>query len=473
MQNSKSMMAVTAFLILLPVFIFFNVPYINNDAIVIITFIINAILFSGGILFELKRYSFSLNLMYWIFMYFFMFLAPFIQYTNNKYPWEFFAHPTEDEIFINNILIIIFSLMWILGGRIKVNKQKKKTNKVESYLTTEFIPKYNKKYLILLIISVVLASYALLKFGLRGIISSRAESSNKFYSGNNQSIDLIIGIVFPAVLTYAAIMYFVAWKREKKHFVEMLICMASLVICFFPTTVARYKAATIYIALLIVIWPKMRKGSTFFWVLLGGLFFIFLFLNLFRYSSDMTFLNFFINLKDNFIISYTEGHYDAYESLIIATRYIKIEGCTYGRQLMGAILFFIPRGIWPSKSIGSGAFLAEYFSPGSFSNISCTFSAECLINGGWLGFVFLPLLFGFLFTKIDFVYHNKKDERAFGVSPYILLTPLIFFVLRGDLMSSFSYTFGFMLTGFFIKIFIANDKNRTTSPCFIPIKNIK
>ena len=126
MQNSKSMMAVTAFLILLPVFIFFNVPYINNDAIVIITFIINAILFSGGILFELKRYSFSLNLMYWIFMYFFMFLAPFIQYTNNKYPWEFFAHPTEDEIFINNILIIIFSLMWILGGRIKVNKQKKK-----------------------------------------------------------------------------------------------------------------------------------------------------------------------------------------------------------------------------------------------------------------------------------------------------------------------------------------------------------
>jgi len=30
---------------------------------------------------------------------------------------------------------------------------------------------------------------------------------------------------------------------------------------------------------------------------------------------------------------------------------------TYERQLLGALLFWVPRSIWPNKPIGSGAFV--------------------------------------------------------------------------------------------------------------------
>ena len=468
MQNSKSMMAVAAFLILLPVFIFFNVPYINSDAIVMITFIINAILFSGGILFELKKYSFSLNLMYWIFMYFFMFLAPFIQYTNNKYPLDYaIENPNNDELFLCNITILFFSIAWILGGFIKKKPQQTKIN---SYITTDYESSYNKKYYVLFFISLIVALYALYSNGIMGIFSSQSEAYKKFYSGNNQSISLIINISLPAMLTFSVFSYFSVAKTERKHFLVATLCLICLIICFFPTTISRYMAATIYIGLLILLIPKMHKGTLFFWIFVLGLFIVFPFLNLFRYNTDISMMVFFRNLKNNFLVSYTEGHYDAYMSLIITFRYIAEQGCTFGRQVIGGILFFIPRSIWPNKPIGSGAMMINYFSPGSFSNVSCTLIAECLLNFGWVSIIIVPIILGSWLTKLDFNYHSIKIQRdSLGTTPYIFLISLVFFLLRGDFMSGFAYTFGFMLVGYIIKIFL--KKRVDTNYDFIRFKD--
>jgi hypothetical protein len=42
-----------------------------------------------------------------------------------------------------------------------------------------------------------------------------------------------------------------------------------------------------------------------------------------------------------------------------AIKYSEIESITYGRQLVGALLFFVPSSLWPNKPIGSGTLVAE------------------------------------------------------------------------------------------------------------------
>ena len=61
-------------------------------------------------------------------------------------------------------------------------------------------------------------------------------------------------------------------------------------------------------------------------------------------------------------------------------------GSFKGKQLLGAMLFFIPRSIWPSKPIGSGATIAIYQRQ-SFKNISCPIIGEAIINFGIIGVI--------------------------------------------------------------------------------------
>ena len=67
------------------------------------------------------------------------------------------------------------------------------------------------------------------------------------------------------------------------------------------------------------------------------------------------------------------------------------------------------------------------------------------------------LLFGFilgmLLTKLDNKYlsYLKNNSNTKVFSPYLFLIFLLFFMLRGDLLSGFAYTCGFIVTGAILK----------------------
>ena len=463
MQKQRSVLWVTIFLMVLTVFVLASVPYVNSDFPVLATFLINGFIFSVGILVQLKNYPFSLNLIFWTFMYFFMFFAPFIQYTSNKYPWgESLIPPTDNEVFLCNLIIFFFSILWILGKVLFKSRQQKKKIKqtwISKAITIEYKPNYNKKYPILLFLSILITLIALYNGGISGIFDSQVR---KFYSGENHSFNLILNISLPAVLTFVFIFYFSVWRDTRKHLIPTIISLACLIISYFPTTISRYMTAAIYLGILMVVLPAIRKRNLFFVVFVFGLFIMFPFLNLFRYGvEDISIPSFLNNLSENFISSYTEGHYDAYISLVSALRYVTENSCVWGRQLIGAVLFFVPRTIWPNKPIGSGAMLMDYFSPGSFSNVSCTFIAEWLLNFGMVGILLAPIVFGYFFSKFDYNYHYyEKISNKGGITPYVFLVPLVFFLLRGDMMSGFAYTFGFIFIGVIIKYFTIATKSK-------------
>jgi hypothetical protein len=136
--------------------------------------------------------------------------------------------------------------------------------------------------------------------------------------------------------------------------------------------------------------------------------------------------------------------YDAWSSLCRVIQYTHVNGTTHGRQLMGVALFFVPRSVWPSKPIGSGAFLFNELNLG-FNNVACTFLAEGCINFGIIGAIVFAALMALITARYDGWYWRRGGRLRFTLPRlfYFVAIGMLFFVLRGDLMSSFAYTVGF------------------------------
>ena len=147
------------------------------------------------------------------------------------------------------------------------------------------------------------------------------------------------------------------------------------------------------------------------------------------------------------IIELSTGHFDAY-SMLTLVRTIELvinEGPSYGFQLLRCIILFIPRSVWSTKPVGSGAYVGEALGL-EFFNISSPVVAEVLINFGFVFFIVGPLLLGIFNKKIDTRYWNNNESLRY-ISIYYLFFILdsTFFILRGDLLSSFAYTVGFYI----------------------------
>ena len=195
---------------------------------------------------------------------------------------------------------------------------------------------------------------------------------------------------------------------------------------------------------MLFVFPIFRKGNYFALLLCFGVLVVFPLLNLFRYySDDVTF-----DVTSCFS-QFTDMNFDAYSMMM---RVIKDDIITYGNQLLGALLFWVPRSIWPSKPIGSGFYVAEQTNL-SFNNISMPFWGEGYINFGYFGVALFAIALAVFIARIDSKFWNitVKQERNLDTILYYLLLGLLMFVLRGDMMSGTAYTCGIVCSYYFIK----------------------
>ena len=125
--------------------------------------------------------------------------------------------------------------------------------------------------------------------------------------------------------------------------------------------------------------------------LLGGILTVFEFLDKFRKFNLQEF-NFKVDM--NFL---KKGHFDAYENFV---RAIEIDFITYGYQLKGALLFFIPRFLWKDKPIGSGSTLANQLDY-NFGGIAMPFIGEGYVNYGSAGSFLFMLLLGIILGNLE------------------------------------------------------------------------
>jgi hypothetical protein len=114
-------------------------------------------------------------------------------------------------------------------------------------------------------------------------------------------------------------------------------------------------------------------------------------------------------------------------------------GVTFGFQLLGALLFWIPRSIWVDKPIGSGELVAEY-SGYSFTNIASPLWAEAYINAGLVGVILAFFAYGVITSWLQNQYLDPTRQRLSLVGVLVpLLAAYQMFFIRGELQSTFAY----------------------------------
>jgi hypothetical protein len=186
---------------------------------------------------------------------------------------------------------------------------------------------------------------------------------------------------------------------------------------------------------------QLRTGVAAVGALVCGLFVGLPYLNVGRYSEA---LDAFEGLPSSSMIgsAISSGDFDAYAMLLATIWHVEHAGVTWGRQLLGVALFWVPRAWWDAKPVGSGRVVAEHVGLHNV-NVSSPLPAEALIN---LGPLFVPvaaILVGMLLRRLDDAYWAPSDGRLRRIDlAYPLWLGMVFFVSRGDLLSGFAYTVG-------------------------------
>ena len=250
-------------------------------------------------------------------------------------------------------------------------------------------------------------------------------------------------LVFSKLIrTLPLICYLIAknYGASKKNLIILFLFM---LVSIFPTSLARNAVAMYWLPVLFYNVSFLKNKNVFILVLLLGIIFFFPFLNNFR---DYNIGN---DIDLGFDISYMNSlNFDASHEFMIAMH----DGIiTYGYQLLGVLLFWFPRSLWPGKPVGSGEHLANMHLD-AFPNISMPYWGEGYMNFGYVGIILFTIILSILCKYFDSKYWDSSILEHKEITPfYYVLLGAMTFILRGDLLSSVAYTFAILFDLYLIK----------------------
>lgn len=422
-----------------------DIDAVKNSSLIISTFLINGIIIMKQLC-KKSELGYSLKDVVFIFMFIFMFISPLVQYIRDSFPWWDTYLFSEKTLIYTNLIIMIFLLIYIIIYKFSFNKNIKLNNfKNREINNIELIID------IFFIFTTLCSIYIIQKTGFSNLFSRSTNNLNI----DSSSFGLIVSNTFRAVsVTYVAmnLLFIQKYNRLYKVFPFILGTILMLFVNF-PTSTARFWMASVYLGILIIVVKKTRNPHIFKILLFIGVLLIFPAVNVFRNNTVEDVIKYGINLQ-SVSDAFLEGDYDAYSMLVRSIIYVNRHGSTLGYQLLGNILFFIPRTVWPSKPIGSGAMIANVLG-WKFTNVSCPYIGEGYINFGILGVVIFAIILGIITKLADSSYrYVKKNNKniTFIDIVYPFSIGFLFFILRGDLLSSLSYYIGFMIPIILINI---------------------
>ena len=317
------------FLFFVGIFITLFLVFYNSgeryDFIVLSIYFIIGILSMYGLLLSIDKNAYSINKTFSLFFYFFFSIAPAIQF---KYQSVFFINTyLPNELYLKMGLLLLLILMIYLWGY---------------HLTYQFITKKNEGYssiinynignlmsykstllLYIMAIGALLFYLYLIKFNWSLLIYRPFLFRLKF----NTNFGLI-GYSLLLIIQFIPFIVFLYYKfRKNKNDIHTYFFLLILLLIAFPTSLSRGLLAIIYIPIMIMFFPFLRKGINYVLIFLGGILIIFPLFNNFRYLKEGFF-------QFNYEL-FNSGHFDAFQNFALL---IDEQIVTYGRQLVGSIL---------------------------------------------------------------------------------------------------------------------------------------
>ena len=400
---------------------------------------------------------------YVIFNYLFFFIAPVFQISslslvNSRFPNDFIFN--SSSVITANILIILFNITFFLSYI--YFKKKSRINSLVLYEEPIF-----SKHSTIAILTILLLCTLVVWFNYEYVITNIFESIYITNAKSESVSSLLLRKKFLFFLPMAGVVASISYLKEKNKLstntIVIFICLLIFIIMLFFLknifTEKRNTLGPIYIALIYLFYPKFLNSNSKF--------FLFLFLSMvvmFPLMSSLTHIDATLDqiiekpnlLYESFLRfgtisgAFESLHYDAFSNILATLEYVEINGISWGYQLLGVFLFFIPRSIWLSKPTSTGELIGEYLmntTPRNYSNLSNAIVSEGYINFGFFGVVILAIILAYFIVKFISWMISKNYFKEF-ISFYFALHLL--FLLRGDLTNGVSYFVGPLISIYFI-----------------------
>jgi hypothetical protein len=387
-----------------------------------------------------------LSLTFWIFVYVWLGVAPFAQLMNNEFPLPGY-YPPSKIIFATVVValgLVSFEFGLYIASRIRLRRTGADTVLLRRVSTTRTI--------LLAVLAVACSSYLVWRFG--GPSAFMASRRDVFFvlasvtgTESQEMLQLLLkSLRVPPFV--AMLLLWWTWMRHRaglssyrKLAILILLCATTSlnVLLNNPVNSPRYWFGMIVLSLAFISIPWRKSWSFSVWTafLIGVMIVLFPYADIFRRTIDTSDLHF--RGMDSVV---SQSHYDAFQQTINAATLVEEEGPCYGRQMMGTVLFWVPRRVWPDKPIPSGRLVAEHLGY-QYTNISMPLWGEAYLDGGLVFTAIILFFYGvFLGTAerlfTDHISRKSSSPELFGVLVPVLAAYQLY-LLRGTLMSAFAY----------------------------------
>jgi hypothetical protein len=438
MRDIKRIIFIVAFWLTNITLLFFNLTkYIAIDLLLFVDLLVILALLYYHI--KYNRESLMLS-SFIVFNWLFFFLAPLLQI---KRVTQIGTLPNTMSFDYSLIIlglsaIIIFNLLFII---FYFSLQKYFKIKVKAL---EYV-RYNRAtFFVLILLSIFVAFF----FSTELLIMIKSEVLRVELS---LAYNLILRKVLLSMIIASVLYYIIKIKHKKYAFISILLLLFSFMILLIfknPLLEKRNALGVIYLMIMYFSMPKLFSSNLRSFSLISASLLIVFPLSYFATHWRT------ISSKESFRLdvifdNFYQLHYDAFSNLLASISYVFDYGITYGNQLLGGFLFFIPRTFWEGKPLNSGKMIGRYMMQNHsmwFDNLSMPFIGESILNFGVLGigiFAFSLALIILFFEKLYF----SNDFLIKSVAVYFSFH--IIFLMRGDFTNAYAYFIGTII-GFFV-----------------------
>jgi hypothetical protein len=426
--------AIAILAIAVPVGILFEVPDSGRSQAWPITLLIAvwggvrlSVLWTKG---EAKLFDFF----FWLYTYLFMGVAATVQLRANDIPYTTpgmsasLDLPTAWVVLLGVACYEVSRAIWLLARRRSAPRE----------LQPAAISP--GRTVLLYLVGLALSAYYVSKVGLRLAIANRYAAdtmlSQIWPEPSTRAIFTAVA-VYPILVAVGAVIQVrrAAPAGDPVRVVLWLMAAAGIAVLGVvasPVSSARYTFGTVAFAILVYLGVTRTRLRTRIATggMIGAMLFVFPVLDIFRGGSID------LSRKGSFFAEYSGNpDYDSFWQIANALSYSVSDSMQPFRQILGSMLFWVPRVLWPDKPTDTGVMLANYRGY-SFGNLSAPIWSEFLVNAGVIavgvGFVFL----GVALTSLDRQMAPAHAKGGWRGLVGAILPVYMMILMRGSLLQA-------------------------------------
>lgn len=221
----------------------------------------------------------------------------------------------------------------------------------------------------------------------------------------------------------------------------LLLLLLLVLITENPYTEKRNALGPLYIALLLVAFPRVFAiWSRRMLLLVGGMVLVFPAITIFTHNHQAVGDVSLQQISDSIVDHYFSINYDSWANIYTAIEIAGAHGVQWGHQLLGSLLFFVPSSLWSAKPLATGIFLADYLIANYsmwFTNLSAPLIAEGYLDFGFVGVILYAGAAAFGVAFLNKIAMRGSKWLSFPLAVYGAVFLMI--VLRGSLMIALGF----------------------------------